>query len=62
MCGITGTIFTKELNQSSRVDPYSTLASLIDSNYVVGTSEIDELYEFSTAYKSDINFMNYFRL
>ena len=60
MCGITGTIFTKELNLSSRVDPYSTLASLTDSKNVVSRREIDELYKFSVIYKSDINFLNYF--
>jgi len=61
MCGITGTIFTKELNLSSRVDPYSILASLIDSKNVVNSREIDELYKFSVMYKSDINFLNYFQ-
>jgi len=60
MCGITGTIFTKELNLNSRVDPYSTLASLTDSKNVVSRREIDELYKFSVIYKSDINFLNYF--
>ena len=60
MCGITGTIFTKELNLSSRVDPYSTLSSLIDQKNVVSHREIDELFKFSVMYKSDINFLNYF--
>ena len=60
MCGITGTIFTKERNLSSRVDPYATLANLIDSKNVISHREIDELFKFSVMYKSDINFLNYF--
>ena len=60
MCGITGTIFTKELNLSSRVDPLSTLASLVDSKNIVSRREIDKLLKFSVMYKSDINFLNYF--
>ena len=42
MCGITGTIFTKELNLSSRVDPYTTLASLTDSKNVVSDKKSGE--------------------
>lgn len=60
MCGITGTIFTKNLNRTSRVDPYSVLESLVHANVVLSNHEIDELYRFSVAYKSDINFLNYF--
>ena len=60
MCGITGTLFTKNLNTSSRVDPHSILAKLIDSKDMVHAHEIDELYKFSLMYKSDINFINYF--
>ena len=31
MCGITGTLFTKNINTSSRVDPYSTLKSKLSN-------------------------------
>ena len=60
MCGITGTLFTKNINTSSRVDPYSVLTKLSDSDYVINAHEIDELHKFSLMYKSDINFINYF--
>jgi hypothetical protein len=60
MCGITGTLLTKNINTSSRVDPYSVLTKLSNSDYVVNAHEIDELHKFSLMYKSDINFINYF--
>ncbi len=60
MCGITGTIFTKELDLSSRVDPNSILAGLVDPNKEISHQQIDELFKFSEMYKSDINFLNYF--
>ena len=60
MCGITGTLFTKNINTDSRVDPYSALSKLSDSDYVVNAHEIDKLHKFSLMYKSDINFINYF--
>ena len=60
MCGITGTLFTKKINTSSRVDPYSVLTKLFDSGNVVNAHEIDELHKFSLMYKGDINFINYF--
>ena len=60
MCGITGTLFTKNINTSSRVDPNSVLTKLSDSEYVINAHEINELYKFSLKYKSDINFVNYF--
>ena len=60
MCGITVTLFTKNINTSSRVDPYSVLTKLSDSDYVVNAHEIDELHKFSLMYKGDINFINYF--
>jgi glutamine---fructose-6-phosphate transaminase (isomerizing) len=60
MCGITGTIFTKELNFASRVDPYVTLIRLVASQDKLSPLEIDELFHFSVMYKSDINFLNYF--
>ena len=50
MCGITGTLFTKNINTSSRVDPYSTLAKLVDSDEAVKAHEIDELHKFSLMY------------
>ena len=60
MCGITGTIFTKDLDLSSRVDPHNTLVRLIESKNEISHREIDELFNFSVMYKSDINFLNYF--
>jgi glutamine---fructose-6-phosphate transaminase (isomerizing) len=60
MCGITGTIFTKELDLGSRVDPYLTLTRLIESKNEISHHEIDELFHFSVMYKSDVNFLNYF--
>ena len=59
MCGITGTIFTKILNVDSRVDPFSTLEKITDSHNL-SHYDINEIYNFSVKYKSDINFINYF--
>jgi len=60
MCGITGTIFTKGLDLNSRVDSHNTLVKLIESKSEISHREIDELFNFSVMYKSDINFLNYF--
>jgi len=59
MCGVTGTIFTKFLNIDSRVDPFPILEKLKESTYL-NYHTIDEVYNFSIKYKSDINFINYF--
>jgi len=60
MCGITGTIFTKDLDLTSRVDPDLTLSRLSELKNEISHHEIDELFNFSVMYKSDINFLNYF--
>jgi len=60
MCGITGTIFTKDLDLSSRVDPDNILTRLIKLKNEISHHEIDEIFNFSVMYKSDINFLNYY--
>ena len=59
MCGITGTIFDKKLNKNSKQDSNTVLENLC-SEEINLENQINNLYNFSIKYKSDINFIKYY--
>ena len=61
MCGITITNCSKNINLSTRVKP-EEIKFLI--NLFIKTKKdqhIDKLFQLVTNYKSDLNFLNYFK-
>ena len=61
MCGITITNCSKNINLSTRIEP-KEIKSLI--NLVIKSKknkDISELFDLVSNYKSDLNFLNYFK-
>ena len=62
MCGISGTFCSKKINTSARVEPMLILskAKNIETNLNFSRT-LSDLLNLVIKYKSDINFINYFR-